>query len=113
MLRARVAAREPRNNEAIAHYKSAESKFIEQMSSYEQRSAELKSVRSTIEQSLEHEWKNESNVEITDMHARIIVMRFEEPYQPLSDEDMYRRAAANLYSSCGSRCNLEALEASL
>jgi hypothetical protein len=111
MLRARVAAREHRNNEAIAHYKSAESKFIEQMNSYERRSADLKSVRSTIEQSLEHEWKNESNVEITDMHARIIVMRFEEPYQPLSDEDMYRRAAANLYSSCGSRCNLEALEA--
>jgi len=110
ILSARVAARAHRQAEAIEYYKSAESTFVQQMTSYEAHSPGLKRVRSLIEGSLDHSWENEPDFEITDMHARLILMRFDEPYQPLSDEDMYRRAAANLYSSCASRCNLEALE---
>ena len=100
----RMAARGQRHLEAIDSYKVAESKFVEQMNSYEQRSPGLNRVRSTIEKSLDDGWDDESDVEITEMHARLIIMRFDEPYQPLSGEDLYRRAAANLYSSCAARC---------
>ena len=110
VLFARVAARESRMSESISLYSAAEEKFNDQMVGYESQNPELIAVGAKIKDSLKKSVGYEDEGNITSMSAHMILMRFDEPYQPLSDEDMYRRGAANLYSSAASRCNLEALQ---
>jgi hypothetical protein len=75
---------------------------------YEHNDPRLRDVRSKIETS-EKGPDDDKNVEITEMSGRVIFLRFDGEYGVATDESMYRRAAANLYSSAGSRCNIEAL----
>src|SRR5207247_1807261 len=110
VLCARVAARENRVSESISLYSAAEEKFKGLMNGYESQNQELIAVGAKIKDSLKKNSDYEDEGNITSMSAHMILMRFDEPYQPLSDEDMYRRGAANLYSSAASKCNLEAFE---
>jgi len=105
---ARVAGREEEFSKAVSSYKSAESVFLELLNLYEHNDPRLKEVRSKIER-LDKGPDDDNNVEITEMSGRVIFLRFDDEYGVASHESMYRRAAANLYSSAGSRCNIEAL----
>jgi len=97
-------------SESISLYSVAEEKFKDLMNGYESQNPALFAVGAKIKDSLKKNSHPEDEGNITSMSARMIVMRFDEPYQPLSDEDMYRRGAANLYSSAASKCNLEAFQ---
>jgi tetratricopeptide (TPR) repeat protein len=110
MICARVAGREERLSEAVASYKLAESAFLQVMNLYERKDPRLKDVKSKIETSDKSPEDGDNKVEITEMSGRVIFLRLDDEYEPSSDESMYRRAAANLYSSAGSRCNIEALQ---
>jgi hypothetical protein len=67
-------------------------------------------VKSKIEISDKGPEDGDNKIEITEMSGRVICLRFDDEYEIGSDESMYRRAAANLYSSAGTRCNIEALQ---
>src|SRR5207237_44816 len=110
MICARVAGREERLSEAVSSYKLAESAFLQVMNLYERKDPRLKDVKSKIETSDKSPEDGDNKVEITEMSGRVIFLRFDDEYEPASDESMYRRAAANLYSSAGTRCNIEALQ---
>jgi hypothetical protein len=110
MIGARIAGRGERFSEAISSYNAAESLFLQLLKLYEHKDPRLKDVKSKIKTSDKSPQDGGNKVEITEMSGRVIFLRFDDEYEMLSDESMYRRAAANLYSSAGSRCNIEALQ---
>lgn len=110
MICARVAGREQRLSEAVSSYRLAESAFLQVMNLYEHKDPRLKDLKSKIETSDKGPEDGDNKVEITEMSGRVICLRVDDELELASDESMYRRAAANLYSSAGTRCNIEALQ---
>lgn len=107
-MSARIAGREGRFVEARDLYRTAEGEFRQIVEMYEDQIPELMSIRTHAENCLDKGWSSNDDLEIDGFRASMLILALNEAHSPLSDEDLYRRAAANYYSNIAARRNLDA-----
>jgi hypothetical protein len=114
-LLGRLASREGKLIEARDFYRWAEEKFRQQMKAYESEAPELAQVETKIREVLNHKQiqrleKSEGSEEKHGVRWTVSLLRFSDQIAPLSNEDLYRRAASNYYANASLGANLDAFE---